>query len=134
MIMFSLPPNGENSFSATDPIWVGTSKPNTHSTNSQISDKWVSTDGKTLIILDKNSVPGRLHYRLNINGPNGPLDPIVENGGGTTPPSPTSIFTGTSSALLLISVATLATVLFVAFQQSSIKQMVTGIRSWISKQ
>jgi hypothetical protein len=58
-------------------------KPSKGVLNYQITKWEVSTDGKTLTIMDKNSGMERtLSYQLNFTGTVAPLDPIIENGGG----------------------------------------------------
>lgn len=89
-------------FDVSDPIWVrANAKPDqANKTHEQISALHVTGDGKELIVLDRNDNPEttpplQLHYRLNFQG-HGPLDPIIENGGGPNqvygPPSGGSAF------------------------------------------
>jgi hypothetical protein len=57
-------------------------KPTKGVLNYQITGWNVSTDGKTLKITDKNhGAEATLSYQLNFNNA-GPLDPIIQNGGG----------------------------------------------------
>jgi hypothetical protein len=77
---------------ANDPMWVqmgskpGT-KPASGSDMGQIGAWKVLNDGHQLVIVDWNDVSGQLYYRLNFNN-YGPVDPIIDNGGGIKPPSP----------------------------------------------
>ena len=68
---------------AADPIWVQQgSKPTAPSLDGQITAVVASTDGKDLFILDKNDGKNvQLYYKLNFTG-HGPVDPIIDNGGG----------------------------------------------------
>ena len=78
---------------AQDAIWAQMnskpgSKPANGSDMGQIGGMQILNDGHQLVVVDWNSVAGMLHYRLNFDG-YGPVDPIIDNGGGIKPPSPT---------------------------------------------
>ena len=77
---------------AQDAIWAQMdskpgSKPVKGSDMGQIGAVKILNNGHQLVVVDWNDVPGQLHYRLNFNN-YGPLDPIIDNGGGIKPPSP----------------------------------------------
>ncbi|HET9355218.1 MAG TPA: hypothetical protein VFO42_03525 [Sphingomicrobium sp.] len=75
-------------FDRNDPIWVraGQKPDQSNKENAQILGKYVTDNGKELVVLSRNNNPAddgpvELHYRLNFDGyPD--LDPIIENGGG----------------------------------------------------
>ena len=66
-----------------------------------------------------------LAYALRFKGPTGALtiDPDIKNGGGTTRSNNFAVVE------LVIGLAALGAILFVAIQQSSLKRMLAGIRS-----
>lgn len=104
LIHFKLAGNPAVKFSA-DPIAIHAGgKPVAPGVDSQITAVARSADGRDLFILDKNTKPGQLQYKVMVDG-HGPLDPIIENGGGTTPPL------WTNSAVLILGVAVAAFVL-----------------------
>jgi hypothetical protein len=77
-------------FDPQDPLWIQMgSKPNTQpqkgSDNGQIGGPKILNNGKQLVIVDWNDVPGQLYYHMNFKG-YAPLDPIIDNGGGVKPP------------------------------------------------
>jgi hypothetical protein len=77
---------------AQDAIWAQmNSKPGSQpakgSDMGQIGGPQILNNGHQLVVVDWNSVAGNLYYRLNFDG-YGPVDPIIENGGGIKPPSP----------------------------------------------
>lgn len=91
LVHFQLKGNPQVKFSA-DPIAIHPGgKPVPPGVDSQITAVAVSSDGRDLFILDKNTSSGDLNYRINVDN-HGALDPIIKNGGGTTPPSPYSNF------------------------------------------
>ncbi len=67
------------------------SKPNAQpqkgADNGQIAGPKILNNGKQLVIVDWNDAPGQLYYHMNFKG-YGPLDPIIDNGGGVKPPRP----------------------------------------------
>jgi len=124
---------------ADDALWVVQGKgqhpgqPGIDSGN-QFSSADVKTNpGKTILtVSDKNDNSGTLwlSYRLNfVNGANQevtPIDPDWKNGGG----GGTSGMSGAmTTAILLVGLATLAAVLFVAYQNSSLRRMIAGGQS-----
>jgi hypothetical protein len=100
-------------FNRNDPMWVrANSKPDqSHKTDSQITAMYVTSDGKELIVLDKNSNSADegtlpLHYQLNFNG--APvLDPIIENGGKPFIGGTSQNFLASASSALIIGLAVL---------------------------
>ena len=124
---------------ADDSLWVVQGKgqhPNQSGIDSgnQFSSADVTTNkAKTILtIADKNDNTGTLwlSYRLNFVDAAGkavtPIDPDWKNGGGGGG-------MGSSNALaiatLIIGLATLATILFVAYQNSSLRRTIAGGRS-----
>ena len=85
LIVFQLA-SGPEKFSQNDPIWVSaTSKPQGPATHPQIIDAKVFDNGKTLVVLNKNSEDVDLYYNLNMVSGGGAalkLDPVITNGGG----------------------------------------------------
>jgi len=55
--------------------------------DSQIADWAIFDGGKTLVILDTNTQAGDMSYRVKADNYSPILDPIIRNGGTTTPPS-----------------------------------------------
>jgi len=103
LVIFKLPGGHKfNDDSSIGPIWIDTQKPTSKVRHPDITDVKLFDNGKTLVILDKNSTKGELHYQLNIKNSHGSsdnLDPIIDNGGGTYPPPPgLAASPGTSSA------------------------------------
>jgi hypothetical protein len=77
-------------FDPQDPLWIQMgSKPNAQpqkgADNGQIAGPKILNNGKQLVIVDWNDAPGQLYYHMNFKG-YGPLDPIIDNGGGVKPP------------------------------------------------
>lgn len=91
-------------FDLADPMWIakGNTSPTKPGMDPQIADWAVFDNGKTLVILNTNSAPGDLSYRVQAKGYTPVLDPIIRNGGTTTPPSMET------SYLLIAGVALLA--------------------------
>jgi hypothetical protein len=84
LIVFKLPP-GPEQFSTDDPIWVSaTQKPTSTEEHPEIVDWAVFENGKTLVVLNKNSEDVELYYSLNMTraNQNVQLDPVIKNGGG----------------------------------------------------
>jgi len=81
--------NTKPTFDTTDPIWIGkgSTSPTKSGMDPQIADWAIFDGGKTLVILDTNSAAGDLSYRVQAKGYAPVLDPIIRNGGTTTPPS-----------------------------------------------
>jgi hypothetical protein len=120
---------------SNDPLWlkVGAGKPPQGiQSNNQLGTLLQPTPG-ILIVPDVNTKAQVMSYRLNFVNANNPsqgvtsIDPDWHNGG-------TGTRMNTSSAVELgIGIATLAAVLFVAYQQSSLTRMVAGIRDRLGK-
>jgi hypothetical protein len=84
LIIFKLPPGPER-FSPDEPIWVSaTEKPKSYAEHSEIVDWAVLDNGKTLVVLNKNSEDVELYYNLSMLRGNQKvqLDPVIKNGGG----------------------------------------------------
>lgn len=90
LISFQLKGNAAQNvtFDSAAPMWVrADAKPDeANKKHPQIAAMHVTSDGKELIVLDRNNNPEdagplELHYRLNFDG-YADLDPIIENGGG----------------------------------------------------
>ncbi len=98
LVVFKIPSDQPGTFNADNPMQVqpGTTSPSpTQPMDAQIADWQIFDGGKTLVILDLNSVQGDLSYRVKADGYVPVLDPIIRNGGTTiTPPSTTPSFTG----------------------------------------
>ncbi len=96
LIHFKLVGNPAVKF-AGDPIAIQPgAKPVAPGVDGQITAVVASSDGRDLFILDKNTQDVDLQYKIMVDN-HGPLDPIIDNGGGTTPP----IWVAYSSALLI---------------------------------
>lgn len=92
VITFDIIGNSSGITFAQDPLWVQmgskpVQKPAPGSDNGQIGAWKVLNNGKQLVVVDWNDIPGDLHYALNFNGYR-QLDPVIENGGGIKPPAP----------------------------------------------
>lgn len=95
LITFTLPQNSSATFNANDPIWIapGTQSPTQKGIDPQFPDWAIFDNGKTLVVLNKNSGPEMQYsYRVKADNYAKPLDPIIENKGGVggviNPPSP----------------------------------------------
>ncbi|MEO8455280.1 MAG: hypothetical protein ABI454_08975 [Sphingomicrobium sp.] len=80
-------------FDPQDPLWIQmgskpTAPPLKGADKGQIAGPIILNNGKQLVIVDWNSEAGQLNYHMNFKG-YGPLDPIIDNGGGVKPPRPT---------------------------------------------
>ena len=118
LIVFKIPQSSPGTFNLNDPMWVqpGTSSPTQSGMDSQISDWAIFDGGKTLVLLDLNSQPGELSYRVQADGYSTVLDPIIKNGGGTmstTAPAPSTAYAPLSGSQIAIAAAALL-VAFVA--------------------
>jgi hypothetical protein len=92
LVIFKITDNSVSStatFNATDPMWIqkGSTSPTQQGMDPQIADWAIFDGGKTLVVLDTNSQSGDLSYRVKADNYTPVLDPIIRNGGTTTPPS-----------------------------------------------
>jgi hypothetical protein len=91
VITFDIIGNSKDiTFDPQDPIWIQmgtkpTAPPQKGADNGQIAGPVIANNGKQLMIVDWNTLPGALNYHMNFKG-YGPLDPIIDNGGGVKPP------------------------------------------------
>jgi hypothetical protein len=71
---------------AAQPIGVSrtVAKPPAGATDPQMPSYTVLNNGKQLVVVDWNSDQVDLNYQLYFNN-HGPLDPIIQNGGGVKP-------------------------------------------------
>ena len=103
LIVFKLEP-GPYRFHEDDPIWVSeTAKPELSSHHDEIIDATVFDNGKTLVVVNKNSDDVDLFYNLNMRDTGNAqhnVDPEIKNGGHG--------FFGSDAAMLLIGGAVLA--------------------------
>jgi hypothetical protein len=110
LVVFKITDNAVSSsatFNATDPMWLqkGNTSPSQQGFDPQITDWAIFDGGKTLVLLDSNTKAGDMSYRVKADGYAPILDPIIRNGGTTTPPSMTPWSTGdivTAGLALLI--------------------------------
>jgi len=110
LIMFKIVDNSVSStatFNANDPMWIkpGSGSPTTSGMDPQITSWAIFDGGKTLVVADSNSQSGDLHYRVKADNYPPVLDPIIRNGGGTTPPSAyaaTAVEVATIGAIALL--------------------------------
>jgi hypothetical protein len=114
LVIFTLKdvPGVQPTFNADDPIWVqaGNASPTQPGIDTQITDWAIFDGGKTLVLLDSNSQAGDLSYRVKADGYAPPLDPIIRNGGSTSPPQsmPGWTFNEIATAGILVLVAFIA--------------------------
>jgi hypothetical protein len=92
LVVFKIMDNSVSSsatFNATDPMWLqkGSTSPTQQGFDPQITDWAIFDGGKTLVVLDTNTQAGDMSYRVKADGYGKILDPIIRNGGTTTPPS-----------------------------------------------
>ena len=92
LVVFKIADNSVSStatFNKTLPMWIqkGSTSPTSSGMDSQIADWAIFDGGKTLVILDTNTAAGDLSYRVKADNYTPVLDPIIRNGGTTTPPS-----------------------------------------------
>ncbi len=95
-IVFTIKGSGNAKFSEGQdgPIWVrDNGKPSAKKQDHDQISAWnVTKSGKELVVFDWNDRAVDIHYQLNFDGGAPPLDPIIENGGGTgfipAPPPP----------------------------------------------
>lgn len=116
---------------SNDPLWLkpGAGKPPKGiNSNSQLGTLQQPAPG-VLIVPDANTKAQSMSYRLNFVNSNNPsqavtsIDPDWHNGG-------TGFNVSTLQAVQLgIGLATLAAILFVAYQQSALKSLLTGART-----
>lgn len=117
---------------ASDAVWVhaahGSPAKQGLNNNGQIGS-FTKANDTTIFFTDANNNdpknPMTLGYSLHFKAPNGNdlvLDPDIKNGGGTSLYS--SAF---AMGSLVLGVATLAAILYVAFQQSIVKRMIAGL-------
>jgi hypothetical protein len=104
LVVFKIADNNVSStatFNATDPMWIkqGNSSPTSTGMDPQIADWAIFDGGKTLVLLDTNSQAGDLSYRVKADNYGPVLDPIIRNGGTTTPPAGGYSFTTTEIAI-----------------------------------
>lgn len=89
LIVFTLPKNGTAKFNSADPMWIQKTDPANPTSPTQAGmdpqfPDWALFDGdKTLVVLDKNTEKAVYSYRVKADGYDPPLDPIVDNGGGS---------------------------------------------------
>lgn len=112
LIVFKIPQSSPGTFNLTDPMWIqpGTSSPTQSGMDSQIPDWAIFDGGKTLVLLDLNSQPGELSYRVQADGYAPVLDPIIKNGGFTAPstaPAPATTYQPYSGSQIAIAAAAL---------------------------
>ena len=96
-------------FDPLDTLWAQmgskpTSQPPKGADNGQIGGWQILNNGKQLVIVDWNDQPGQIYYHINFKG-SGPLDPIIDNGGGIKPPSPVFVLSDAISFALVAVVA-----------------------------
>jgi hypothetical protein len=90
VITFNIQGTNGTTFNKADPLWVQagskpSQKPPVGADMGQIGAWKVMNDGKQLVVLDWNDAAGTLYYQLNVDGGHGPLEPIIDNGGGVKP-------------------------------------------------
>ena len=91
LVIFKITDNSVSStatFNPTDPMWIqkGSTSPTASGMDPQITDWAIFDGGKTLVVVDSNSQAGDLSYRVQADNYAPILDPIIRNGGTTTPP------------------------------------------------
>jgi len=115
---------------ADDAVWVhkGKGSPSAQglNNNGQIAS-FTKANNSTIFFTDNNdnATPMTLGYSLHFKGPNNTdlvIDPDIKNGGGTSLYSNYMVM-----GAVVLGVATLATILFVAFQQNVLKRMIAGL-------
>ena len=113
LIFFKLSGNDNGVTFSQDPIWVKAGgKPGPKAADPQIPFAVPVENGKALVVLDLNdndaSTALELNYQLNFVNAD-PVDPIIENGGGTfhppAPPPPPATFLGIGVSAVSIAVA-----------------------------
>lgn len=86
LMVFKLPKTGNVTFNATNPIAIKpgvTSPPEGSGMDPQFPDWDIFDNGKTLVVLDRNSGDPQLFaYTIKADNWTKSLDPIVDNGGG----------------------------------------------------
>lgn len=105
LVIFKIVDNNVSStatFNPADPMWIksGSNSPTASGMDPQIASWAVFDGGKTLVVLDTNSQAGDLSYRVQASNYGPVLDPIIRNGGTTTPPSTGFTYTTTEIAAI----------------------------------